>query len=116
MAGNCKTGGTFADSGCSAGDYTYNLTVETSDVTFGSVVFWVENPNGSVFVATGGTPGFSVLNSTGVIVAQYASVGGVMSMGSGWTYTDGTHSSTPLTSLHTILIDMGTANPSAASR
>jgi hypothetical protein len=108
---SCPSGGTFVTTGCSPGEFVYDLTIETSTVTFGDVLFHIETTNGTVYVATGGPAGFSMLDLRGVIVAQYSAPGGEMLMSSGWTYGAGDNATTPLTSLYTVLVDMGTTNP-----
>jgi hypothetical protein len=60
---------------------------------------------------TAGGLGFTILNQTGVIAAQYAVVSGVMAMSTGWTYTNGVGADTPLSNQDTVLIDMGSVNP-----
>jgi len=111
LSSSCPSGGTFAATGCSTGEFVYDLTIETSTVTFGDVLFHIETPNGTVYVATGGPSGFSVLNLREAIVAQYSAPGGEMSMNAGWTYATEVNATTPLTSLYTVLVDMGTTNP-----
>jgi len=111
VPGTCPSAGTFATTGCLAGDFVYTIAIAGSVVTFGNVLFHIETLGGTVYVATGGEPGFSILNSTGVIATQYTAPGGVMAMTSGWTYSAGTNASTLLTSLYTILLDMGTLDP-----
>ncbi|MGA8711246.1 MAG: hypothetical protein WB786_08500 [Thermoplasmata archaeon] len=111
VASVCASGATFSTTGCLAGDFTYNLTIESSTVTFGSVLFHVATPSGAVYVATGGEPGFSIHGSNWAIVAQYATTGGAMAMTSGWTYFGGVNASTPLTSQDSILVDVGIVNP-----
>jgi hypothetical protein len=108
----CSAGSTFMANGCNAGDYTYTLAVEASTVTFGSVLFEVKTDTGSFFTLNG-PGGFSVLNITGGLEAAF-SVGssGPLAMTSGFTdFGSGLSTSTALTSLDTILIDMGTTSP-----
>jgi flagellin-like protein len=118
----CAAGGTFATTGCLAGDYTYTLTIESSSVNFGNVLFQVKTAAGANYVATG-SGGFSVLNITGKVAAQFAAPGNAMAMTSGgfsvYSATAGTcgitavlcSASTSLSNLYSIVIDMGTANP-----
>ncbi len=111
IEGTCPTGSTFEANGCSAGDFQYTVTVENSVVTFGDVAFQVVTSTGSVLTVIGGL-GFTILNDSGVALAQFAVSGGHMSMGSpSWTYSSGTASSTPLREYDIIVIDMGTTNP-----
>jgi hypothetical protein len=106
----CPTGDTYALEGCTAGDYTYTLTVETSTLNLSSVLFEVTTSNGGVYsISTEG--GFSIVNISGLVVAQ-SSPSTELAMLAPWsTYNPPASSGTPLTSLDTIEIDMGTANP-----
>ncbi len=111
IEGTCPSGSTFLTSGCAAGDAEYTLTIEASTVAFGDVAFEVLTPAGSVVSGTGGL-GFTVLNLSGVVLAQFAAPGGQMSMSSAaWTYASGTTSSTPLLYTDSIAIDIGTIDP-----
>jgi archaeal type IV pilus assembly protein PilA len=112
ISSKCAAGGTFATTGCLAADYVYTLTIESSTVTFGSVLFEVKTSTGTITTITG-PGGFSILPISGAPVAQFAvATGGAMAMTStGWTYTAPTGSSSSLTNLYTIVIDMGTVNP-----
>jgi hypothetical protein len=112
LASNCPTGSTFARNGCNAGDFTYSLTVESSTVDLDNVLFEVETSVGDPY-APGSPAGFSILNGSGYAEAEYAvpSSGGlVMTMPFG-TFGTGITGATPITSVDSILIDMGTANP-----
>lgn len=111
IAETCPPAATFAGAGCSAGDFVYSVTIESSIVNFGDVRFHVETAAGSVYVATGGEPGFSVLTPSGMVAAQYSASSGEMSMGTGWAYTTGIDSSTALSYLDHVLVDMGTVSP-----
>jgi len=111
VAGTCPLGGSLAKTGCFSGDFVYHLTIEYSGITFGEVLFHVASANGTVYVATGGEPGFSILNSTGAVAAHYRAHGGMMNMTSGWIYASGTGPSSSLGSDYTTLIDMGTIDP-----
>ncbi|HTS33158.1 MAG TPA: hypothetical protein VMI55_04375 [Thermoplasmata archaeon] len=106
----CPTGDTYALEGCTAGDYTYTLTVEASTLNLSSVLFEVTTSNGGVYsISTEG--GFSIVNVIGLVVAQ-SSPSTELEMLAPWsTYNPPASSGTPLTSLDTIEIDMGTANP-----
>lgn len=110
-AGICTSGSSFATRGCIAGDFVYNLSIEASSITFGEVLFHIETPYGTLYVASGPYSGFAILNSNGSLVALYQTVGGVMNMTEGWNYVAGTTTSTPLSSAYTIVVDVGTANP-----
>jgi hypothetical protein len=111
IAGTCPAGGSFATRGCTFGDFVYNLTIESSSITFGEVLFHIETPNGTLYVASGPYSGFAILHSTGSLVAHYQTVGGVMNMTSGWMYVPGTTASTPLSTIYSIVVDVGTADP-----
>jgi hypothetical protein len=108
--GPCPPGSTFVTAGCSEGDYTYHLAIEQSVVTFDQVLFRIQTPGGVTYAGAGGHPGFSILNYTETIVAQYSTQGGPMAMTGGWTYLGNTGPSTPLTNLYTIIVDVGTAD------
>ena len=107
----CPAGYTFAVNGCLAGDFVYAIPVAGSVVTFGDVLFHVGTRNATVYVATGGALGFSILNATSAIAAQYSAPGGAMSMTANWTFSDGTDASTPLSALFSIQVDMGSLDP-----
>jgi hypothetical protein len=111
LAGTCPSGGTISTRGCFSGDYVNNLTVESSTMTFGAVRFYVETPNGTALIASGDHSGFAILSLAGSVVAYYETSVGVMNMTSGWIYADGVNSSTPLTTIYTVVVDMGTMNP-----
>ena len=109
--GVCPLGGTIATTGCFVGDFVYNLAIETADTTFGGELFHVETPNETVYIATGGESGFSILDSAGAVAAYYPAADGTMNMTSGWIYRSGASASTILGSTYTILVDMGTVDP-----
>jgi flagellin-like protein len=95
--------------------YLYTLTVETSTITMTSFLFEVKTATGAV---DGAAAGFYVVNVGGVVVACSNGLTGAMtttmgSFSSGATACNGATctSSTPLTSIYTIVIDMGTTNP-----
>jgi archaeal type IV pilus assembly protein PilA len=105
-----------------SGDYTYTLTVESSTITFASALFEVKSATGSVLTATGGA-GFYIMTVGGItaactsvgsggalaMTATFASYNGIATVCNGGTTSCTT--STSLTSIYTIVIDMGTANP-----
>ncbi|MGP8159041.1 MAG: hypothetical protein ACLPWO_05485 [Thermoplasmata archaeon] len=107
----CAAGATFAANGCLAGDFTYALTIEASAVTFGDVLFEVSTAVGTIYTLAG-PGGFSVEGITGTVEASYAvGASSLLVMTTGFTYFgSGVSPSTPLTSVDTILIDMGTVN------
>jgi len=109
---SCANGNTFVADGCAAGHFEYTLYVESSDVTFGDVRFEVQSANGSVAREADGL-GFTILNASGTVLAQFAVTGGSMAMGSGaaWSYSTGITSSTPIRNFDTIMVDTGTSNP-----
>ncbi len=101
-------------SGCLApDDYVYRITIETSQgLSIGEIRFAVLSSSGSTFIPPGPS-GFSVLSSTGLIVASYdLPDGGPLEMtgGAGWTYyttATGISAGSPLTSVYTIAVDVG---------
>ncbi len=104
VAGTCPTA--LVGKVCSTGQQVYTLTIESSTVTFGSVLFQVKNPSGSVLSNSGG---FAVVTSTNT-VAAIENVTGGLSMTQSWTsYPGGTYTSgSPLTSVFTIVVNLGT--------
>jgi FlaG/FlaF family flagellin (archaellin) len=116
---------TTAGGGClGANDYTYSLMVASSSVNFGNVLFEVKTNTGSPYSATT-YGGFTILNATGGVAASYAVTAGSvpMAMPSGGFSTWGSSGAcgipgalcgvnSPLTNLYTLIIDMGTKNPS----
>ncbi len=108
----CPTGSTFISSGCHAGDYVYTAGVEESTISFGVVQFEVVTAAGDV-VSIVGPGGFAVLPISGPPVARFAvaSGGAMLLVPGGWTYTMGISNATALTTLDSIVLDMGTVNP-----
>ena len=106
----CPAGHTFASNGCLTGDYTYTLTIESSAVFFGNVTFEVTDSEG--FANIPGAQGFALLNITGAVAAEASPVGPALFM-TGWSFPATSHetNSTPLTTLYTIVIDVGASNP-----
>jgi archaeal type IV pilus assembly protein PilA len=99
--------------GCKAGDFVYTLTVESSTVTFGSVQFEVKTSAGAIYGAGSASSSFAVLNIAQQVTAVSVT-GANMAMTSTWasygtTTTPTFSTSTPLTNLYTIVIDMGSA-------
>jgi flagellin-like protein len=122
----CAATSTFAGTGCGPSHYEYALTIESSTITFGNILFQVKNSVGIIATATGGG-GFTILNITGKVVASFATTAGsgnAMSMpSSGWSLFSATtgacgiagvlcNSGTSLTNQYSLIVDMGTANPS----
>jgi flagellin-like protein len=118
IASKCAAGGTVATTGCLAGDFIYTLTVESSSVTFTSAEWQVKTSSGSIAAATG-VGAFSIVNVGGVAVA-WESTGTAMAMttvfanfGAGAICNGAAcTSSSPLTSIYSIVLDMGTTSPS----
>jgi hypothetical protein len=112
VVSTCPAGSTFAANGCLAGDYTYTLTVEQSTVELGNVLFEVRTASGGLY-APNGPGGFSVMNIADSVEAQYpvpTDYSMVMTapfseFGSGVTNT------TPITSIDSIVLDMGPTDP-----
>ncbi len=106
----CPSGDTYAENGCRAGDYVYTLTVAQSTVNLSSVLFEVDRASGQpdVLASDGG---FSVLNVSGMVVAQ-SSPSLTLEMLVAWTtYHPPAGPGTALTPVDTIEIDMGTSDP-----
>ncbi len=121
VAGVCPTGDTVATNGCLAAHYTYTMTIETSTVTFGSVLFEVKNSAGTVVTAAG-VPAFAVLSIGGGVAAyDVIGTGAAIAMTGTWSnYPTATYcaggtlqcaSGSTLSSTFSVIIDMGTANP-----
>ncbi len=99
--------------GCKANDFIYTLTVESSTVTFGSVQFEVKTSGGAIYGAGSASSSFATLNIAQQVTA-ISVTGANMAMVSTWasygtTTTPTFSTSTPLTNLYTIVIDMGSA-------
>jgi flagellin-like protein len=98
------------------GHWTYTMTVESSTVTFGSILLQVKTSAGMV-ADPAGAGGFFVVNSNSNVVAcdLPVPVNGGLSMGGPAQFTfiaaSGISSVSPLTNLYTIVIDMGTTSP-----
>jgi hypothetical protein len=112
VRGTCATGSTFATNGCLAGDFTYQLTVGTSYLSFGGVIFNVDTSTGPLYnVPSPG--GFSVVAPSKTILAQVAIPGGASMTTNGGVETFGVGESRAnlLVAGDTIVLDMGTADP-----
>jgi flagellin-like protein len=112
-AGSSQTLGAAAiTGGCKPGDFVYTLTVESSTVSLGSVLFEVKTASGLVFTAGGASSSFAVIDPTNH-VAAITVTGATMAMTSTWAgygLTTGAptyKASSSITSLHTIVVDMG---------
>jgi flagellin-like protein len=117
----CAASSTYVGKGCLTNDWTYTLTVESSTVDFGNVIFEVKTAAGAVDTVTG-AGGFTLLTISGAVAAQSAA-GTTMAMTSAGFTTYGAagvcgvatvpcSASTTLTNLYTLVIDMGTGpNP-----
>jgi len=115
-AGSSQTLGAAAiTGGCKPGDFVYTLTVESSTVSLGSVLFEVRTSAGVAYAAGGASSSFSVVDVTSH-VAAISVTGSTMAMTSTWqgyglTTTAPTYkASTPITNLHIIVVDMGSAS------
>ena len=111
----CAAGTTTIAGAITTGHWTYTLTVESSTVTFGSVLFQVKTAAGAV-AAPAAYYGFFVVNVAGNVVACAATAGnGGLSMGGAvqFTYTTvgALTASSSLSNLYTIVMDMGTTQP-----
>ena len=89
----------------------YTIPVGTSSVTFGSVLFEVKTAQGATYV-NGAAASFAIEQINGT-AAAYSTVaaGAGLAMSASWgTYQAGITSSTGLTSLYSIVVDMGTTS------
>jgi flagellin-like protein len=113
ITGSSQTiGASAVTGGCKAGDFIYTLTVESSTVSFGSVLFEVKTSSGAVYASQGGSGGFAVLNIAQQVVAVSVTGAGGLAMGATWlnyglTTTPSFSSSSSLTNLYTIVVDLG---------
>ena len=122
-AGSVQTAVAASTGGCHVGDYIYTLTVESSTITFGSALFEVKTSAGGIYTpaAGGATDSFSLLNINQQVVAVTVT-GGAMAMSTTWAtyqaaanlYCNGAacSTSTSLTGIYTIVVDVGTSAPS----
>lgn len=107
----CPTGSSFLVTGCASGHFRYALEVESSVVTLGDLFFNVSTKTGNVAQEPGAL-GFSILNLSQVVLAQYSVNAGKLTMiSASWTYSSSTTSSTLLSITDSIEIDMGTVDP-----
>jgi len=111
---SCPTGSGVPpgdSNGCTAGDWEYTVVVESSTVTLDILELEVTEPGGGAFAATG-SASFTILNVTGGVIASYVVGPGSLTMTSTWqTYLAGDSGSTPLTSVDTVVVDMGQTGP-----
>ena len=115
IASNPATVQTYAATGClggaaGTGHYCYTLTIESSTVAFNSVLCQVKTSAGAIQTAAA-VGGFSIVNIAGAVVAQ-STASTALAMTTTFTITAagtaaGITSSTTLTNLYTIVIDMG---------
>ena len=107
----CPSGDTWANNGCVAGDNVYILTIESSTITLADVLFEVKTATGAI-ADLPGAQGFSIWNITGGTVAESSTSSPILNM-TGWSFPSGSHfnDSSPLTTLYTIWIDVGTTSP-----
>ncbi|MGP8075655.1 MAG: hypothetical protein ACLP8Y_02820 [Thermoplasmata archaeon] len=113
MGGTCPMGFTFATDGCLAGDYTYWLTIETSYLDFVGVQLSVDTSTGATYNLPAASPGgFSILNPEEEVAAQSPIAGSHPMQSYGFTvWNSGVSPTDLLPTNDTILIDMGTLNP-----
>jgi flagellin-like protein len=109
-------GAPYATACVAAGDYIYVVPIETSTVTFGSVVLTVKSGSTGLIYSNGAIAqiGFVIADNTNTAQATYTTAAtGSMSMpGAGnWAYPGADSASTSLTNLFTFQINMGTTNP-----
>lgn len=96
-----------ATTNCVTNHWIYTLTVESSTVTMGSVLFEVKTPAGGILV-NGAVGGYSVMPISGTAVCWEATPIGAMAMTTTCTAVSPITSASPLSNLYTIVIDMGT--------
>lgn len=116
-AGSSQTLGAVAISGgCHPGDFTYILTIESSTISFGSVLFVVKTMTGATFSGGGVSSSFALLNLSSR-VAAISVTGATMGMNVPWlgygptTTSPTTSAITPLTDQYGLVIDMGSSTP-----
>jgi flagellin-like protein len=100
------------------GDYIYTLTVESSTISMSSGLFEVKTSTGAIDALA---VGFYVVNVGGVVVACANGLTGAMTTPFSVYSTTATAcngaactTSTPLTSIYTIVIDMSATNPAGS--
>ncbi|MGD0587847.1 MAG: archaellin/type IV pilin N-terminal domain-containing protein [Thermoplasmata archaeon] len=103
--------------GCKAGDLIYTLTVESSTISFSSALFEVKTSSGSIYGGAGAAGGFAIVNIAQNVVAIQVT-GATMAMST--TFASNAYGpspecnsgacsgSTSLTTIYTIVLDMGT--------
>lgn len=107
----CPAGDTYASNGCLGGDYVYSLPILSSNATFGGVAFRVPSAGfGEVVVE--GVGGFSILNASDDLVAQSIPLKTLLMLDD-FTPLPATQMdrSSPLSTVFTIVIDMGSTSP-----
>jgi archaeal type IV pilus assembly protein PilA len=108
--GQCTAAQHTAGICAATNNYIYTVAIASSTVTFSSVLFEVLQTSGSAVSATG--DGFSVLAANGTVVAHSGALT-TLAMTTTLTYpVTYVTATTSLSTLYTIIIDMGTANPS----
>ena len=117
------SGPAVAVTGCALNHYCYTVTVESSTVNFGNVLFEVKTSAGAIAVATvagsftvlgiagGAAASATVAAASGMaMTASFATFGNFC----GPTQTTACSSSSPLTNLYTIVVDLGVTAASPA--
>jgi hypothetical protein len=122
--GGCSAGYTYATKGCTGGDFGYTVTVYSTSVSFGNVMFEVKTAAGAIYTAAS-AGGFSLLNASGTVVAQMTPESTTLAMNSTFeTYSSTAGAcngancgpSTPFTSRYTIQVDAGIGTPAVGQR
>ena len=108
----CPSGATYELDGCDGGDYAFELGILTSgdDVSFGDVLFDVENSSDAV-VMLGSPGGFSIVNSSGAVLATSTPRTSLDMQGAWTAYAPGISAASVLSDEYLILVDMGSSNP-----
>ena len=99
---------TSAATACKAGNTIYTLTIESSTVTMGSVLFEVKTPAGAIMTPAA-AGGFAIMPISGIVPAcwEATTAAGGQAMTTTCATTGSYTSASPLTNLYTIVVDMG---------
>lgn len=121
VLGTCPAAFTFSLNGCRAGDYTYTLRVPLSYLPLGDIDLAVSSAG--LFYNLPSPGGFSAIAQNGTVVSEFAiSPGASMNMPDGFpdmnqsgVRSEGYAPSPVIPSNDTIVLDMGTVNPSGVA-
>jgi hypothetical protein len=112
VASSCTSAMVSGNVCATVGDFVYTLSVEQSSIELDDVQFEVHTPTGAIFTNTG-VGEFALVTFSGAVGAfSTVSSGTGLGMSGTWTvYSDGLESTSPLTNVFTIVIDMGQVAP-----